>query len=527
MAYEAFSESEPVEQSDPSEKPFANEASDNTQANEPEPIVETTEPAQRQPGWLSGNRGLFIGLGIGIAVTIGATRFLPNVASSPATEAPPAQLTSSETKAGQAVSIANVETGPVARSLEATGTVAAHDLLPVLPKATGLQIKEVYVDEGDYVEAGQILAILDNSVLQTQIDQAKAQVQSAKAGVSDRQAAISQAEAGLAQAQAARSEADAGLAQAQANLAKAKADLAQAQSERERYQQLANTGAISQIELDKRRTAADTAAEAVRVAEANIKGAEAKIQSAEANVESAEARLKSASAGVESAQAEVRSSQAGVDRQETQLEQTLVRAPASGKIAERIARVGDVTGGNQRLFTIIRNSRLELQAKVPETLLPQIKIGSSVNITSDADSRIKLEGNVREIAPTIDPKSREATVEIDLPASDLLKPGMFLRASITTNTAMGLTVPAKAILPQPDGSAIVYVLQPDKTVKSQKVEKGEIIQGSLKDLAKAKIEIKTGLTPDQKVVVDGAGYLKDGDKVKVIESQEPVPDAQL
>ena len=527
MGYEAFSESEPTEQSQPIVESLASLELNDTYTNQTDPTAEAHQPTEVKPGLLSGSRSLFIGLGIGIAVTIGATRVLPNLANRPASETPPAQLTSNETKPGQAVNVALVETGPVARSLEATGTVAAHDLLPILPKATGLQIKEVYVDEGDYVEAGQVLAILDNSVLQTQIDQAKAEVESDKAEVSDREAAIAGAEAGLAQAQAARYEAEAGLAQAKANLAKAKADLAQAQSERQRYQQLAETGAISQIELDKRRTAADTAAEAVRVAEATIQAAEAKIQSASANIESAIAKVGSAQAGVERAQAGIRSSQAGVDKQETQLEQTLVRAPASGKIAERIARVGDVTAGNQKLFTIIRNGRLELQAKVPETQLPQVKIGGAVNITSDADSRIKLEGNVREIAPTIDPKSREATVEIDLPASDLLKPGMFLRASITTSTAMGLTVPAKAILPQPDGSAIVYVLQTNNTVKSQKVEKGEIIQGSLKDLSNAKIEIKNGLNPGQKVVVEGAGYLKDGDKVNIIEAEKPVPDSQL
>jgi multidrug efflux pump subunit AcrA (membrane-fusion protein) len=72
-----------------------------------------------------------------------------------------------------------------------------------------------------------------------------------------------------------------------------------------------------------------------------------------------------------------------------------------------------------------------LQAKVPATNLNQVKINSPVVVTSDADSRLRLQGNVREIAPLVDPQSREATVRIDLPATALLRPGMFASGAIT------------------------------------------------------------------------------------------------
>ena len=531
-------------------------ASPETEAagEEPEPSP-APEGDEKPRGWLTGGRGVMLGLALGVAVTATGMRFMPNAGTRPAAKAPPAAaLASGKPTASQTVTVAPVETASVSRTLSATGTVFAYDLLPVLPKATGLQIKQVLVDEGDTVQEGQVLAILDDSVIQTQIDQAKAQVESNSSAVQQKEAAVGQAQASLEQArasvseaqasliqqQAGLSQAEAGLAEARANLAKAKANLDQALRERDRAQQLADQGAISRQQLETRLTETQNAQEGVRVAEANISraesqiasaraniaGAKAKVSSSEASLNSAKASVRSAEANVSTASADVRNSSARVKQVETQLEQTKVIAPASGIVAERIARVGDVTGGGQKLFSIIRSGRLELQAEVPETQLPSVRPGAAVRISSDADSRIQIGGTVREIAPTVDAKNRIATVKIDLPASDLLKPGMFLRAAITTATAQGLTVQAKAVLPQADGSAIVYVLDGEDKVKAKPVEVGEIVGGAGGDLSAAKVEIKSGLTASDRVVVAGAGYLKDGDRVKVVSENDVQPSSQ-
>jgi RND family efflux transporter MFP subunit len=305
------------------------------------------------------------------------------------------------------------------------------------------------------VEAGQVMAVLDNSVLQAQLDQAKADVESNRAVVQQRQAALGQA----------------------------RATLAEAQTNLQRYQQLAQAGAIARQELETRATAAATAREAVRLQQANIS----------------------------SAQADVRSSEARVQQLQTQLGQTIVRAPASGIVAEKIARIGDVANPSQKLFSIIRNGQIELQAKVPAIQLPQVEISAPVLVTSDTDNRVRLQGQVREIAPLVNEQSRQATVRIDLPPTSLLRPGMFARAAITTTTTTGVTVPAKAVLPQPDGSAVVFLLTGEDTVQAQKVEVGEVESGG-------NVEIQSGLKPGDRVVVAGAGYLKDGDRVRIANS---------
>ena len=409
------------------------------------------KPEQRRVK-LRGWQGILIGTGLGMAIAIGGMRLISGPTSVPAAKSPTQTQQEQSQAPGMTVTAAPVEITRIVRTLNTTGTVAARDLIAVLPQTTGLQIKQILVDEGDVVKAGQVMAVVDNSVLQAQLDQAKAEVESNQAVVRQRQAALAQA----------------------------RASLAEAESTLQRNQQLANAGAISRQDLETRATTATTAREAVRVAQANIS----------------------------SAQADVRSSNARVQQLQTQLEQTLVRAPAAGVVAEKNVEIGNVTSGTQQLFSIIRGGLLELEAEVPAIQLPQVRIGAPAQITSDADPRVRLQGKVREIAPLVNPQSRLATVTIDLPSTSLLRPGMFARAAITSTTVPGLIIPAKAVVPQPDGNAIVFLLSGENKVQSQPVEVGEVLSGG-------RVEVKNGIKLGDRVVVAGAGYLKDGDRVQI------------
>ncbi|MGB3267048.1 MAG: efflux RND transporter periplasmic adaptor subunit [Microcoleus sp.] len=508
------------------------------------------------------------GAGIGVAATLLAVNLSAGLKNArPAVTAPgPAQQAEAQT-----VTVAPAESVELAQTLEATGTAAAYDLLPVLPQANGLQIEQVLVKEGDAVEKNQVMAVLDDSVLRSQIaaavakrqsadstvEQAQAQVQQAQSTQKEARAGVEQAEAGVekavadlaqvktgvGQAQAGVAQAKAGVNQAKAGIASAEAKLAQAQRDVERFSNLAAQGVISQQDLEQRKTERETALQDVNKAKADlnkaleeqnkaaeeVRSAKAKVVNAEANISTSQAALSSARAAVNTAAATVssakanvgnnaagvRSNDAQVQQLETQLEQTTVRAPDSGIVAERIARVGDVSSGNQKLFSIIRGNKLELQLKVPETQISQVQPGTAVQISSDSDKRIKLSGTVREISPLVDPQNRQATVKVDLPASEFLRSGMFLRASIVTAAAQALKVPAKAIVPQSDGSSIVYKLVGEDKVQAQPVVVGEISGGAVGDLTAARVQIKKGLKAGDRVVVSGAGYLQDGDRVKV------------
>lgn len=460
MAYETFSDSENgkrTETANGAVNTAVNGAMNNgainpDTANPPQELIAAApaEGPKRPAGWLSGWRGLAIGLGLGVVVTTIGTH-LPSNSHSPA----PAVAPSAAAK--QTVSVAPAAVTAVTETVSVTGSAAARDMLPILAEASGLQIEQVLVEEGQLVQAGQVLAVLDSSVLKAQLNQARADVVSAEAIVRQKQAAFEQQ----------------------------RATLARAESDLNRYQDLANSGAVSQKDLDAYVTTAKTEREALSVAQANIA----------------------------SAQADAEGKVAEVQKLNTEIEQTIVRAPAAGLIAEKVARVGNVTG-TEKLFSLIRAGSLELQAKVPETELPQITVGALARISSDADPRIQLEGRVREIAPLVDAQSRQATVKIDLPSSPLLRSGMFLKAAITVRAAQALTVPAAAVLPQPDGQSLVYVLEGTDTVRAKPVEVGS--QDNT-DPDKARIVIKRGLQPGDRVIEAGAGYVKDGDRVAVVQ----------
>jgi RND family efflux transporter MFP subunit len=195
-----------------------------------------------------------------------------------------------------------------------------------------------------------------------------------------------------------------------------------------------------------------------------------------------------------------------------QLNETRLISPVSGKIAERNGRIGDTTNGQNALFKIIENGRLELRLRVPENQLPLIRVGAPVTITSDANSSLKLSGQVREINPIVDEASRQATVKVDLTDNTGLKPGMFLRGAIVTNTSNSLTVPMTAVLPQKDNQALVYLVGPDNTVTAKTVQLGQIMPNN-------RVEILTGLQAGDRIVVKGAAYLGDGDKITAISDQ--------
>lgn len=449
-------------------------------------VVPETEKSN--PGWLSGGKGLFLGIGIGVLLALGATRLVSSQQSDTPTSAPPVATSSAPS---QSVTVAQVASESVSRSLDTTGSVAAFEMSPVMSQATGLQIQQVLVEQGQVVKAGQLLARLDDAVLQAQLNQAQASVAQAEARLAELRAGSRSEE--IARAQEAVSSAESAVTAAESDL-----ELARTRVDRNKI--LQSEGAIARDRLDEVYNQERSTRSQLEQAQARLR--EAKQQLAQLEAGPRREVITQAEAQLAQAQAQVQSTMA-------QLNNTRIVAPVSGKIAERNARVGDVTSSSQTLFKIIENGRLELVANLPETQLPQIKPGQSVTITSDADSRLKLSGKVREIDPMVDEQSRQAKVKIDLPTSAALKPGMFLRASITTSATEGLTVPAKAILPQSDGSAIAYILQPDNTVKAQTVEVGELLGDN-------RVEIKSGLSASDRVVVKGAAYLKNGDTVDVV-----------
>ncbi|MEO1005261.1 MAG: efflux RND transporter periplasmic adaptor subunit, partial [Cyanobacteria bacterium J06638_38] len=436
--------------------------------------------------------GVLLGLGLGILVTLGTTRML---APQTTAEAEESELIRESSAVAQTVTTTKVTTTDIDSRLNVSGTVRAYERTPVMSQIAGLLITDVMVERGDYVQQGQILAKLNNQVLQAEKLQAKGAVAQSQSRI-DELLAGSRAEE-IAQAESR-------VVNARSAIAEATSDLELIQKRVERNTTLQSEGAISRDRLDEVLNQA-------RIAESKLAGAKADLN----EEQQALAQLKAGSRPqtIAQAQAELAQAQGRLKAIEAQLTDTTITAPRGGIIASREAKVGQTTDTSEMLFTIIQDGRLELSLLVPETLIGKIRPGQRVQITDNNNRDLELSAKVREIDPLIDNSSRQATVKVDLPSGTRLKPGMFLQAAINTDTNQGLAVPIEALLPQSENKAIAFLVQQDNTVKAQQVNLGEILPGQ-------KVEIVEGLQPGDRLVVKGAVYLKDGDKVVI--SQEPL-----
>ncbi|MES2325479.1 MAG: efflux RND transporter periplasmic adaptor subunit [Pseudomonadota bacterium] len=211
------------------------------------------------------------------------------------------------------------------------------------------------------------------------------------------------------------------------------------------------------------------------------------------------------------ARARIASATAALSSQQLRLKYTRVVAPDSGVISARSATVGSVVGVGAELFRMIRQGRLEWRAEVTASELSSIRTGASAVVKAANGS--ELTGKVRMIAPTIDAQTRSALVYVDLPASPAgnspFKPGMFASGQFELGTSDAMTVPQQSVVVR-DGFSYVFRLNPDQRVSQVKVKSGRRLGD--------RIEIVSGLVPDAVVAVSGAGFLNDGDVVRVVTS---------
>ena len=218
----------------------------------------------------------------------------------------------------------------------------------------------------------------------------------------------------------------------------------------------------------------------------------------------------------QTAQARVDAAKAVLAAQQLRGRQTRVLAPDSGVISARTATVGAVVGAGTELFRMIRGGRLEWRAEVTSAELGRIEAGTPVTVI--AASGAQLEGRVRMVAPTVDPQTRAALVYVDLPVSagtvSTAKAGMFARGEFDLGSTAALTIPQLALVVR-DGFNYVFRVNPDQRLTQLKVQTGR--------LAGDRVEITSGLAAQTRIVVNGAGFLNDGDLVRISDVLAPNP----
>jgi len=206
------------------------------------------------------------------------------------------------------------------------------------------------------------------------------------------------------------------------------------------------------------------------------------------------------------AQARLEAQRAAVRAQELRLAQGQVLAPDDGVIAARgaAATVGAVVPPGQELFRLIRQGRLEWRAEVAAADLAALQPGQAVRVLPVGGEAVM--GKVRRIAPTVDAATRNGLVYVDLPAGRGLRAGAFARGEFETGRSEAPTLPQTAVLLR-EGFAWVFVVGADNRVRQTKVVTGR--------RSGDRVEIKTPLPADARVVLSGGGFLADGDLVRI------------
>lgn len=286
-----------------------------------------------------------------------------------------------------------VQTTEVARETwpqlyEAAGTIRARTSATLSSRVMGY-VREIRVQPGDRVNAGQLVATLESREL----------------------------ESGVKQAQAAEVEARSAVAEAEQAIAAAKAQTALARSTFARMDTLHQKKSISEQEFDE---------------------AQARLRTAEATLEMAQAKRKQLDARIAQARQ-------GVDAAETMLGFTKIHAPFAGLVTEKPGSAGQLATPGMPLVTLEQGRAYRLEAAVEESMLGSIRVGQKVSVRLDASSEV-LEARVDEIVPAVDPQSRAFVVKVGLPGAAKARSGSFGRLLVERGKEDVVVVPAGALV---------------------------------------------------------------------------------
>lgn len=358
-----------------------------------------------------------------------------------------------------AIKIAQADLEPIERFLRVTGSLAADEQADVAAE-TGGRVIGTPVERGTRVTAGTVLIRVSGTEADASLREA------------DANAAQLEARLGLAPGQAFDPARVPDVLNARASLDWAEADFA-------RIKALLEQKVVSQAEYEQRLT---------------------QVQAARQQYQSA---LNVAQQSFRSLQA----ARARTDLARKSSADTIVRAPFTGIVAERLVSTGDYVTRGTKVATVVRIDPVRVELTVPEQYLSLVKAGQPVRLTVDAYPNEVFTAKVRFVSPALKANQRALTVEaVAQNADNRLKPGLFVTAMLQLPAAApALLVPASAV-ETISGTSRVYV------VTGAKVEERIVTLG---EKAGDRVELVTGVKAGEKVAVNPRGKLADGVRVQV------------
>jgi HlyD family secretion protein len=247
------------------------------------------------------------------------------------------------------------------------------------------RLREVLVDEGDFVTAGQVLARMDTDVLTAQLREAEAEERRARSAMDTARSSVVQRE----------SEKAAGVSA----VAQRKAELDLARKRKERADKLATTSAVSAEEHDERRAA--------------FFGAEAAVKTAEANVAASDAMIATARSQVIQAEAAVEAAKARIDRVRADIEDSTLKASRDGRVQYRVGQPGEVLGAGGKVLNMVDLGDVYMTFFLPTGEAGRVRVGAEVHLVMDAAPQYVIPARVSYVADVAQftPKTVETAEE--------------------------------------------------------------------------------------------------------------------
>jgi HlyD family secretion protein len=356
-----------------------------------------------------------------------------------------------------------------------TGTTEPLQQVSLRSQAEG-QLLNLNVDVGDTVQQGQTLGTLDNTLLQT---------------------AVGEAEAELAARQFEVARAEAELADIRTLIEQARARLQQAQNDAQRLQSLAGQGAISTQEAEQAQTTLKTAQQAFQ---------------------SAQEQLRTRQQAVSAAQQRVTAQQAMVQQAQKRLSYATLSAPMTGLVLERLAEPGDLIQPGQAVVSLGDMSEIHVITEVADNNRQEFNLGQSVSVQMDAFPGETFSGRITRISPVADTTSRLIPVEITLPNPDnRIGSGLLARVSHSSDQSSPILIPQSALEINEGNENQIFVISttdPETIVEARTIQIGERTTGQ--------VEILSGLSPGELYVTRSSQPLEPGQVVeKSLVSESP------
>jgi RND family efflux transporter MFP subunit len=445
-----------------------------------------------------------------------------------------------------AVEVQMLESSSISKKVTYAGKVTANQTVNVTSKASG-QVNKINFDVGDRVKKGDVLFTIDTKDINDQIKTLEASLKISQAGVNSAKTALSQSTNGgqiqtskvqlenaVKTAQKSVDNAQVGVDNAKVTISTtktavdtAKANYDDLATKYQNYTTMYQQGIISKNDFDSVELGYTSAKNSYDQAQNSYSQAQLALTSAENQLEQAQTGLQqaqdsldifngktisdnkdSASDGVKTAEANRNSVETQLSVLRSQLSDYTVTSPIDGVISARNIEVTNMVSAASVPFIINDTDTVTVNVDVSESIINSINVGDSVDVSASGNDMTGTVKTVNTVAGT----GGTYAIEVSVPNPDgTLKPGMFANISFVSESSNDVLVVPRDTVIEKNDETYVYVINGTTAVK-------RIVETGVED--GVNIEIKSGVSEGERVVVSGQSYLDDGDTVKVVSNSD-------